>query len=53
MGKPLTQDRNIVIGNLLYDTGSSNCDHLEGWDGVEGGREVQGGDMCIPKADSR
>ena len=29
------------------------CDNLEGWDGVEGGREVQeGGDMCIPMADS-
>ena len=29
------------------------CDDLEGWDGVEGGREVQeGGDICIPMADS-
>ena len=29
------------------------CDNLEGWDGVGGGREVQeGGDMCIPMADS-
>ena len=28
-------------------------DNLEGWDGVRGGREVQeGGDMCIPVADS-
>ena len=29
------------------------CDNLEGWDGVGGGREVrEGGDMCIPMADS-
>ena len=29
------------------------CDNLEGWDGVGEGREVQeGGDMCIPMADS-
>ena len=29
------------------------CDNLEGWDGVGGGREVQeGGDMCMPMADS-
>ena len=28
-------------------------DNLEGWDGVEGGREVQeGGDIRIPMADS-
>ena len=29
------------------------CDNLKGWDGVEGGREVQERwDICIPKADS-
>ena len=29
------------------------CDNPEGWDGVEGGKEVQeGGDICIPIADS-
>ena len=29
------------------------CNTLEGWDGVEGGREVhEGGDVCIPVADS-
>ena len=43
-------------GNLLYDVGSSNqglCDNLEGWAGVESGREVlEGGDICIPMADS-
>ena len=42
----------IPNGNLLYDAGSSNpvlCDSLEGWDGVEGGREDQeGGDIGIP-----
>ena len=36
--------------------GSSNlvfCDNLEGWDGVGGGREIQGGgDICTPMADS-
>ena len=30
------------------------CINLEGWDRVEGGREVQnGGDICILMADSR
>ena len=29
------------------------CNNLEGWDGVEGGREFQeGGDVCTPVADS-
>ena len=29
------------------------CGNLEGWDGEGGGREVQeGGDMCLPMADS-
>ena len=29
------------------------CINLEGWNGVEDGREVQkGGGMCIPTADS-
>ena len=29
------------------------CNNLEGWDGEEGGREVQkGGNICIPMADS-
>ena len=30
------------------------CDNLEGWDGIgDGRRRVQeGGDMCIPMADS-
>ena len=29
------------------------CINVEGWDGEEGGREVQkGGDVCIPMGDS-
>ena len=41
--------------NLLCDTGSSASalGNLEGWDGEGDGRGVQeGGDMCIPVADS-
>ena len=41
---------------MLYDAGNSKpgiCDNLEGWEGAGGGRGVQeGGDMCIPMADS-
>ena len=48
--------KQIASGNLLSDSGISNlvlCDKLEGWDGVGGGREVQGGGgICIPMADS-
>ena len=44
-------------GGLLYDAGSSNqalCDDLDRWHGVESGKEVlEGGDICIPMADSR
>jgi len=46
----------MAAGNLLYDAVSSNlglCDSLEGWDGEEGGKEVQeGGVICMPMADS-
>ena len=45
----------ITSGNLLYDSGNSpwGSVNLEGWDGVGGRKEVQeGGDICIPKADS-
>ena len=28
------------------------CDTPEGWNGVGGGKEVQGGAVCIPMADS-
>ena len=37
-------------GNLLYDAGSSNLalyDNLQGWDGVEGGREAQKEEICV------
>ena len=38
----MTQEFNLVL-----------CDNLKEWDGVEDGREVQeGGDICIPMADS-
>ena len=41
-------------GNVLYGSELNRvlCDNLEGWDGVGGGREVQGGNICIPMADS-
>ena len=49
-------DSHLLYGNLLYDAGTPkqvNCDSLEGWDGEEGGREVQEeGDICIPMTDS-
>ena len=48
--------KQIASGSFLYDTGSSNpvlYDKLEGQDRVRGEREVQeGGDICIPMADS-
>ena len=38
----------------LMDLKQELCINLEGWDGEGGGREVQeGGDICIPMADSR
>ena len=37
----------------LKELKSVICDNIEGWDGVEGEREVQeGGDICIPMTDS-
>ena len=47
--------KRIASGNLLHDTGSSNlvlCDNLEGWDGVGGGKKLQGEDICVPMSDS-
>ena len=48
--------KQLASGSLLQDAGSSNpelCGNLEGWDGEKGGRETQeGGDICIPMADS-
>ena len=38
---------------FLCFPGGSAGDNLDGWNGVAGGREVQeGGDICIPMADS-
>ena len=47
--------KQIAIGNLLYGSGNSNRGSASprgvGWGG--GGREVQeGGDVCVPMADS-
>ena len=41
-----------VISHCIYvgNTNPVHCDILEGWDGVGDGREVQGGDNCIPMA---
>ena len=48
--------KHIASGNFLYDPLSSNpmfYDNLERWHGVGVGKEVkEGGDMCIPMADS-
>ena len=38
---------------MAQETQTGLCINLEGWDGEGGGREVQeGGDVCIPMADS-
>ena len=47
--------KQIANGYLQFDSGNSTrlSKDLEGWDGKGGGREVQeGGDICIPMADS-
>ena len=40
----------------MYDVGNPKpvlCDNLEGWEGEGDGKRVQeGGDICIPNADS-
>ena len=46
-----TYVKQIASGDLLSDSGL--CDELEGWDGLGGEREIkEGGDMCVPMADS-
>ena len=44
----------IASGNLPNDAGIPKlvfCDHLEGWEGQEGGRGIkEGGNICIPTA---
>ena len=46
----------IASGSLMYDAGNPKlvlCDNLEVWDVEGGGGGVQnGGDTCIPMADS-
>ena len=38
---------------MSWGTQTGLCVHLEGWDGKGEGREFQeGGDICIPMADS-
>ena len=52
----LSYVKQISNENLLYGSGNSNRGfviNLEGWDGEVHAREVQeGGDICIPMADS-
>ena len=48
--------KQIANRSSLCDKGNPKlvlCDNLEGWGGKGGGRAVQeGGDTCMPKADS-
>lgn len=42
-----------MVKNLPCELSLMLCDNLEGWDGVGGGGEApEGGDTCIPMADS-
>ena len=41
------------ISCVTQGTQQGLCNNLEGWGGVGGGKEAQeGGDICIPMADS-
>ena len=43
----------MASGNLLYELKLGLCDNLQGWDGVGNGRgDQEGGDICVPEADS-
>ena len=48
--------KKITSGSLMYDAGNPKpvlCDNLEEWEGEGDGKGVQeGGDMCVPSADS-
>ena len=47
--------KQTASGDLLYDAGSSTpvlSDNLEGWGGWGWGGGLEGGDMCVPMADS-
>ena len=59
--KPHKKPKSVTIcktdsQTLLYEAGNPKlmlCDNLEGWGGEGGGNKVQeGGDICIPLADS-
>ena len=46
-------DSQWELAICLRELKQALCDNQEGWDGEGDGREVQeGGDMCIPMADS-
>jgi len=46
-------DKPTGICCMAQETQQGLCINLEGWDGERDGREVQnGGDICIPMADS-
>ena len=48
----LWQKQNCLVQISFFPPLVVLCDNLEGWDGLEGGRESQeGGDICIPMAD--
>ena len=53
----LPQVKQIASGSLIYDTGNPKwvlCDNLEGWGGDGGGAggSPEGGDTCMPMANS-
>ena len=49
---PFTVCKTVGICCMSWGPRSMLCDTLEGWDGVEDGKDVQeGGDICIPMAD--
>ena len=49
----LWQKQNCLVQISFFPPLVVLCDNLEGWDGLEGGRESQEvGDICIPMADS-
>ena len=37
---------------MSWGTQTEFCVKLEGWDGEGDGREIEGGDICTPMADS-
>lgn len=48
----LWQKQSCLVQISFFPPLAVLCDNLEGWDGLEGGRESQeGGDICILMAD--